>query len=65
MNRGEQALKVPIVNSKVWGGNCTPAGAEAQVVNRSCKNRFQSAITVISQALCGFVGSLFTSTTEG
>jgi transposase len=67
--RGEQALKVPIVNRKVWGGNRTPAGADAQVVNASviatCKNRFQSAITFISQAVCGFVGSLFTTPTKG
>ena len=27
-HRGEQALKVPIVNRKVWGGNRTAAGAE-------------------------------------
>jgi transposase len=63
--RGEQALKVPIVNRKVWGGNRTPAGVEAQEVNSSviatCKSRFESAITFISQALCGFVGSLFTT----
>ncbi len=26
-HRGEQALKVPIVNRKVWGGNRTTAGA--------------------------------------
>lgn len=66
---GEQALKVPIVNRKVWGGNRTPAGADAQVVNASviatCKNRVQSAITFISQAVCGFVGSLFTTRTKG
>lgn len=67
--RGEQALKVPIVNRKVWGGNRTPAGADAQVVHSSvlatCKNRLHSAITFISQAVCGFVGSLFTTPTEG
>ena len=67
--RAEQALKVPIVNREVWGGNRTPAGAEAQVVNSSviatCKNRVQSAITFISQAVCGFVGSLFTTATKG
>jgi transposase len=66
--RGEQALKVPIVNRKVWGGNRAPAGADAQVVNASviatCKNRVQSAITFISQAVCGFVGSLFTTATK-
>lgn len=67
--RGEQALKVPIVNRKVWGGNRTPDGAEAQVVNASviatCKNRLRSAIRFISQAVCGFVGSLFTTTVKG
>lgn len=66
--RGEQALKVPIVNRKVWGGNRTPAGAEAQVVNSSviatCKNRLQSAITFISEAVCGFVGSVFATATK-
>ena len=31
-HRAEQAEKVPIVNRKVWGGNRTPAGTEAQVV---------------------------------
>ena len=67
--RGEQALKVPIVNRKVWGGNRTPAGAEAQEIGASviatCKNRLGSAITFISQAACGFVGSLFATATEG
>ena len=60
----EQALKVPIVNRHVWGGNRTPAGKEAQEVNSSviatCKKRFLSAVTFISQAVCGCVGSLFT-----
>jgi transposase len=67
--RGEQALKVPIVNRKVWGGNRSPPGADAQVINASviatCKNRVQSAITFISQALCGTVGSLFRTAMEG
>jgi transposase len=63
--RGEQALKVPIVNRKVWGGNRTPAGAEAQEVHSSviatCKNRLVSAINFVSRAACGWVDSLFTS----
>jgi transposase len=67
--RGEQGLKVPIVNRKVWGGNRTPAGAKAQEVHSSviatCKNRLVSAISFISQAACGFVGSLFTSPAKG
>ena len=66
---GEHALKVPIVNRKVWGGNRTPAGGKAQEVNSSviatCTKRVQNAITFISQALCGFVGSLFTTATKG
>lgn len=65
--RAEQALKVPIVNRKVWGGNRSPPGAEAQVVNASviatCKKTVRSAITFISQALCGTVGSLFKTAT--
>lgn len=31
-SRAEQALRGPIVNRKVWGGNRTPAGAEAQSI---------------------------------
>jgi transposase len=68
-NCGEQALRVPIVNRKVWGGNRSPPGADAQVVNASviatCKKRVHSAITFISQALCGSVGSLFSTAAEG
>ena len=32
-HRAEQALKVPIVNRKVWGGNRTAAGAEAHATS--------------------------------
>jgi transposase len=59
----EQALKVPIINRKVWGGNRTPAGVKAQEIESSviatCRNCVQPIITYISQALCGFVGTLF------
>jgi transposase len=34
-HRAEQALKTPIVNRKVWGGNRTILGAEAQAVTCS------------------------------
>lgn len=34
-HRAEQALKTPIVNRKVWGGNRTDAGAQAQCVLQS------------------------------
>jgi transposase len=61
-HRAEQALKTPIVNRKVWGGNRTPNGRDAQEVDSSviatCKKGVKSVITFVSQALCGFVGSL-------
>jgi len=64
-HRAEQALKIPIVNRKVWGGNRTAAGKDAQEVDSSviatCKKSCQSVITFISQSLCGFVGRLFAS----
>ena len=60
---GEQALRGPIVNRKVWGGNRTPAGKEAQEVHSTviatCTKLGQSAVNFIRQAICGFVGSLF------
>jgi transposase len=63
-HRAEQALKTPIINRKVsGGGNRTDPGARAQEptssVLQTCKNRAQNAIQFISQAFCGFVGSLF------
>jgi transposase len=64
-HRAEQALKVPIVNRKVWGGNRTEAGAEAQVVTSSvlqtCKNKAIDAFTFVSNAFCGVLGNLFPS----
>jgi transposase len=60
---GEQALRVPIVNRKVWGGNRTDAGAEAQEVTSSvlatCHKRNGNPFTFMSQALRGLLGSLF------
>lgn len=56
-HRAEQALKTPIVNRKVWGGNRTRAGAEAQEITSSvlqtCKNMATNAFSYISSALCG------------
>lgn len=64
-HRGEQALRVPIVNRKVWGGNRTDAGAEAQEVTSSvlatCHKRNRNPFTFVSQALRGLLGSLFGS----
>lgn len=62
-HRAEQALKTPIVNRKVFGGNQTPAGAHSQEVTSSvlhtCKNGMIEFIHFVSDALCGRVASLF------
>lgn len=64
--RAEQALRGPIVNRKVWGGNRTPAGKEAQEIISSvlatCTTGASTAATFIKNAMCGFVGSLFAKT---
>jgi transposase len=63
-HRAEQALKTPIVNRKVWGGNRTEIGAHVQGVTSSvietCKRTTRNAFDYLSDAFCGFVGSLFT-----
>ena len=63
-HRAEQALKTPIVNRKVWGGNRTPAGGHAQAVVCSvletCKNKTIDAFAFLSNAFRGVVGTLFT-----
>jgi len=62
-HRAEQALKTPIVNRKVWGGNRTDAGGDAQAVTSSvlqtCHNRAIDVFTFISNAFRGIVGNLF------
>jgi transposase len=62
-HRAEQALKTPIVNRKVWGGNRTVIGGDAQAVLSSvletCKNRTIDVCTFVSNALRGVVGNLF------
>jgi transposase len=62
-HRGEQALKTPIVNRKVWGGNRTEAGAEAQAVVGSilqtCQKKAIDAFAYISDAFRGVLGNLF------
>jgi transposase len=62
-HRAEQALKTPIVNRKVWGGNRTNAGAHAQEVTSSvlhtCKNKAIDAFTFLSNALRRILGNLF------
>lgn len=63
-HRAEQALKVPIVNRKVWGGNRTDDGAMAQQVTASvlqtCKNKTIDAFSYVSNAFRGVLGTLFT-----
>jgi transposase len=63
-HRAEQALKTPIVNRKVWGGNRTDVGGNAQVVLSSvletCKRQTINVVPYFSNALCGVVGTLFT-----
>jgi len=62
-HRAEQALRTPITNRKVFGGNQEPAGARAQEttcsVLQTCKNRALNFVSYVSEALCGCVGSLF------
>ena len=62
-HRAEQALKTPIVNRKVWGGNRTDAGGDAQAVTSSvlqtCHNRAIDVFNFISNAFRGIVGKLF------
>jgi transposase len=53
----EQALRVPIVNRKVFGGNRTPAGCRAQSIVcstlQTCRQRSISAFTFVRDTLCG------------
>jgi transposase len=62
-HRAEQALKTPIVNRKVWGGNRTDAGGEAQAVTSSvlqtCQNQAIDVFQFISNAIRGVVGKIF------
>jgi transposase len=65
-HRAEQALRGPIVNRKVWGGNRTPAGGEAQSILSStlatCKQKAQSFCQFLADTLCGLPRTLFGST---
>jgi transposase len=62
-HRAEQALKTPIVNRKVWGGNRTPLGGQAQSVTcsvlQTCRNRAMDAFAYLSNAFRGVLGPLF------
>lgn len=61
-HRAEQALKTPIVNRKVWGGNRTAHGAQAQAVLSSvlqtCKNTARDVFTFLSNAFRNILENL-------
>jgi transposase len=65
--RAEQALRPAVVNRKVWGGNRTEAGAEAQgivsSVLQTCRQRLVSAFDYVRDTLCHGFTSLFTPAT--
>jgi transposase len=65
-HRAEQALRGPIVNRKVWGGNRTPAGGEAQSILSStlatCKQQAVSFCHFLADTLCGLPRLLLGST---
>jgi transposase len=55
--RAEQAIRPAVVNRKVWGGNRTEAGAEAQSVLMSvlatCRQQERDSLQFISETLRG------------
>ena len=61
-HQAEQALRTPIVNRKVFGGNRTAAGCRAQEIASStiqtCKQQKRSAFAFLRDAVCGFVASI-------
>jgi transposase len=65
--RAEQALRPAVVNRKVWGGNRTESGAEAQKVILSaletCKQQLLSGLQYVRDTLCHGFASLFSRTT--
>jgi len=55
--RAEQALRPAVVNRKVWGGNRTVVGAEAQSILMSvlqtCRLQQRDGLEFVSRTLCG------------
>jgi transposase len=64
--QAEQALRTPIVNRKVFGGNRTNAGCRAQEnassTIQTCKQQKRSAFAFLRDAVCGLVESIFRTT---
>jgi transposase len=56
--QAEQAIRPAVVNRKVWGGNRTEAGAQAQgiltSVLRTCQQQAKQALDFVSQTLRAF-----------
>jgi transposase len=67
-HQAEQALRTPIVNRKVFGGNRTGAGCRAQEITSStiqtCKQQKQSAFAFLRNAACGLVQSILRTAFE-
>jgi transposase len=63
----ELALRLPISNRKIFGGNRTDAGCQAQVILCStihtCRQQKRSAFAFIRDAVCGLVQSIFSALT--
>jgi transposase len=61
--RAEQAIRPAVVNRKVWGGNRTESGVEAQKVILSvletCKQQLVSGFQYVRDTLCHGFASLF------
>ena len=64
-HRAEQALKTPIVNRKVWGGNRTWVGAVTQQITTSvldtCRKLKLQTTDFITQVICNCPSPLFAS----
>jgi transposase len=56
--QAEQAIRPAVVNRKVWGGNRTPAGAQAQQILMSvletARRQLHSVVNYVSQTLRSF-----------
>jgi transposase len=63
--RAEQALRTPIVNRKVFGGNRTDAGCVAQAITASviqtCRQQKRSAFGFLRDAVRGLVQNIVTA----
>ena len=62
----EQAIRQAVVYRKVWDGNRTAAGAEAQgsvsSILQTCKQQAVSTFSYVRDTLCQGLASLFNST---